>query len=331
MTEPTQSKIQNPESNIGAIFLVGFMGSGKTTVGRLLAERLHRRFIDLDDWIVERAGKPITRIFGEDGEEAFRQLESELLREVAKEQNAIISLGGGAFVSEANRRVVKVHGVSVWLDCSFDMILKRLEGVSDRPLNRSPEQLRQLLESRLQSYSQADIRIDTGQVAPTNLAEEIITQLRRAMDYRMMIGGRYGLKKVAIIVSRGSFNNLIQVATLIRVLTSSSDTSVRVFFRDEALLKLTKERIHETNFSEAYRGREEETLARLRAADFEDLQTFLREAKEHGDEVTFLACASSMYMCGLKREDLIPEIDALMTLTQFWLEEVSNASTVMTF
>lgn len=146
-----------------------------------------------------------------------------------------------------------------------------------------------------------------------------------------MVEKRNSGKKVAIIVSRGSFNNLVQVATLIRSLTSSPETAVRVFFRDEALLKLTKARIHETNFSEAYRGLEEHVLARLRAADFEDLQTFLRDAKEHGDEVTFLACASSMYMCGLHEEDLIPEIDALMTLTQFWREEVSDASTVMTF
>lgn len=139
------------------------------------------------------------------------------------------------------------------------------------------------------------------------------------------------MKKVAIIVSRGSFNNLVQVATLIRAVTSSPDTVVRVFFRDEALLKLTRARIHETNFSEVYRGLEEQVLMRLRVADFQDLQTFLREAKEHGEAVTFFACASSMYMCGLKEEDLIPEIDAPMTLTDFWSAEVGDADVVMTF
>jgi len=138
-------------------------------------------------------------------------------------------------------------------------------------------------------------------------------------------------KKVAMIVSRGSFNDLVQVATLIRALTGSPDTAIRVFFRDEALLKLTKERVNETNFSDAYRGREEETLARLRAADFEDLQTFLRDSKEHGDDVKFFGCTSSMYMCGLHEEDLIPEIDAPRTLTDFLLAEVSDADTVMTF
>ncbi|MBI3952212.1 MAG: DsrE family protein [Acidobacteria bacterium] len=139
------------------------------------------------------------------------------------------------------------------------------------------------------------------------------------------------MKKVAIIVSRGSFNNLFQVATLIRALTVSLDTSVRVFFRDEAILKVTKDQINQINFSDAYRGLEEETLARLRAADFENLQTFLRDSKEHGDDVKFFGCTSSMYMCGINEEDLIPEIDEPRTLTDFLLTEVSDADTVMTF
>jgi len=181
MTQSTQSAIRNPQSAIGIpsrIFLVGFMGSGKTTVGRLLAERLGRRFIDLDEWIVERAGKSISQIFAEDGEVYFRQLEGELLRDVVKEPELVISLGGGAFVSEINRRVVKEHGVSVWLDCTFDVILKRLGDASDRPLNTSPDRLRELLESRLPSYSQADVRIDAGQVWPERLVDEIMQILR---------------------------------------------------------------------------------------------------------------------------------------------------------
>jgi shikimate kinase len=168
-----QSAIHNPQS---AIFLVGFMGSGKTTVGRLLAERLGRRFIDLDELIVQQVGKPIRQIFIEDGEAAFRQLESEILCDVANEPDIVISLGGGAFVSESNRRVVHDHGVSVWLDCPFDIILQRLEGASDRPLYQSPDQLRALWESRLPSYALANLRIDTSQAAPTSLVEEIITQ-----------------------------------------------------------------------------------------------------------------------------------------------------------
>lgn len=139
------------------------------------------------------------------------------------------------------------------------------------------------------------------------------------------------MKRVAVIVSGGTFNNLFQVATLVRALTVSLDTSIRVFFRDEAILKLTKNRVNEINFSEAYRGLEDETLARLRAADFENLQTFLRDSKEHGEDVKFYGCTSSMYMGGLTEDDLIPEIDAPMTLTEFLLQEVSTADVVMTF
>ncbi|RMG46881.1 MAG: hypothetical protein D6723_16695 [Acidobacteria bacterium] len=139
------------------------------------------------------------------------------------------------------------------------------------------------------------------------------------------------MKKVAIIVSQGSFNNLIQVATLVRALTASPEISVRVFFRDEAILKLTKERVNHPNFSEAYRDLEEMVLVRLQAADFENLQTFLRDSKQHGQDVKFFACSSSMYMCGLKEEDLIPEIDAPMTLTDFLHRELLPADLVMTF
>jgi peroxiredoxin family protein len=139
------------------------------------------------------------------------------------------------------------------------------------------------------------------------------------------------LKKVAIIVSNGSFNNLLQVSTLIRALTASLETSVRVFFRDEAVVKVTKTRINEVNLSDIVRPMESEILRRLREADFVDLQSFLRESKEHGDDVKLFACTSSMYTYGIREEELIPEIDGARTLTEFLLEEVSDAEKVFTF
>ncbi len=139
------------------------------------------------------------------------------------------------------------------------------------------------------------------------------------------------MKKVAIIVSNGSFNNLLQVSTLIRALTASLETSVRVFFRDEAVVKVTKTRINEVNLSDIVRPMESEILRRLREADFVDLQSFLRESKEHGDDVKLFACTSSMYTYGIREEELIPEIDGARTLTEFLLEEVSDAEKVFTF
>ncbi|MCS6817723.1 MAG: DsrE family protein [Blastocatellia bacterium] len=139
------------------------------------------------------------------------------------------------------------------------------------------------------------------------------------------------MKKVAIIVSNGSFNNLFQVSTLIRALTASQETSVRVFFRDEAIVKVTRARINELNFSDLVRPMESEIMRRLREADFVDLHAFLRDSKEHGDDVRLFACTSSMYMYGVREEDLIPEIDGARTLTDFLLEEVSDAEKVFTF
>ncbi|MCS6817828.1 MAG: shikimate kinase [Blastocatellia bacterium] len=159
------------------IFLVGFMGSGKTTVGRLLAEKLGYAFLDLDELIQEQAGLSIREIFARMGEGAFREMESRALRELEAWEDVVVALGGGAFVSEGNRREVKRLGVSVWLDCPLEVILARLSGTSDRPLYRSAEQMRALLEARLPAYQQADLRVDAGSQAPEAVADEIMHRL----------------------------------------------------------------------------------------------------------------------------------------------------------
>jgi shikimate kinase len=159
------------------IFLVGFMGSGKTVVGQALAERLGFEFVDLDELIVERAGKPIKEIFLESGEAAFRELEQEALKQVVSRDKIVVALGGGAFVSEANRRLIKAVGISVWLDCPIEVILARLEGAMDRPLFQSPEQVQELLASRLSAYQQADVRIAADHGQPEEIADEIARRL----------------------------------------------------------------------------------------------------------------------------------------------------------
>ncbi len=159
------------------IFLVGFMGSGKTTVGRLLAEKLGYAFLDLDELLQEQAGFSIPEIFARRGEGAFRDMESRALRALKAWEDVVVALGGGAFVSEENRREVKRLGVSVWLDCPLEVILKRLEGTTDRPLYRSPEQMRALLEARLAAYQQADLHVEAGSLTPESIADEIIRRL----------------------------------------------------------------------------------------------------------------------------------------------------------
>jgi len=137
------------------------------------------------------------------------------------------------------------------------------------------------------------------------------------------------MKKLALIVSRGSHNSLVQVLTLVMAAVGS-EIAVRVFFRDEAVLKLTRARAGELNLSEGYRGREAETAERLAAQGLLDLRRVMREVKEAGD-VRLYACSSSMAICGVTAEDLLEEIDEVRGLAAFLLEDVAGADRVLTF
>ena len=108
------------------IVITGFMGTGKSTVGRLLAKRLQRRYVDMDALLAERFGKPIAVVFAEEGEEAFRAAEAELCKELAAEQQLVISTGGGALVNENCRAALAASGMLVCLTASEGEILRRL-------------------------------------------------------------------------------------------------------------------------------------------------------------------------------------------------------------
>jgi shikimate kinase len=146
------------------IFLVGFMGSGKSTVGRALAEELGWGFVDLDEDIEQREGMPIPQIFDTRGEAAFRRAETEALKERVRSVESgkpyVIALGGGAFLSAANFEMVSNNGVSVWLDCPFPMVERRLAEqhteYNHRPLARDPDKLRELFAVRRTGYERAD-------------------------------------------------------------------------------------------------------------------------------------------------------------------------------
>ena len=147
------------------LILTGFMGSGKSSVGKLLSQRLGLSFIDLDETLVAATGKSINAIFAEDGEPAFRLLESACLEQVLKQGMGIISTGGGAVLKVSNRELMAKFGVVVNLIVSLPQALERLATSADRPLyagGSAPEQLRRLMEEREPYYSEADIRIDTN-------------------------------------------------------------------------------------------------------------------------------------------------------------------------
>jgi shikimate kinase len=161
------------------IYLVGFMGCGKSTVGRALADELGWSFFDLDNEIENGAGSTISEIFDKQGEPVFRALEAAALAKRVKAVQSgrpqVIALGGGALMDEKNFELVINHGVVVWLDAPFELIEKRVAAESHRPLARDREKLRDLFEVRCLRYAQADFRVETPE-------EEAMATVRRILE-----------------------------------------------------------------------------------------------------------------------------------------------------
>lgn len=148
------------------VYLAGFMGSGKTTVARILADRLGWDFIDLDAEIEAVEQVTVAQLFEMRGEQEFRRLETEMLRGVVRRVEcgvpAVIALGGGAFVQPLNTQLLEGHGISIWLDCSFEKVTERIRETeaAARPLTRDPHAFRRLFEERREAYSRATYRVD---------------------------------------------------------------------------------------------------------------------------------------------------------------------------
>jgi shikimate kinase len=159
------------------IYLVGFMGSGKTTVGRLLANRLGWRFADLDEEIEAAQQTTISEIFQSRGEAEFRRIESESLRRHLRSiecgKPAVLALGGGAFAQPGNRELVLDNGIAFWLDCPFETVQRRVAPTSHRPLARDPERFSALYQERCSIYTLADVRIPIESDDPAVAVEAI--------------------------------------------------------------------------------------------------------------------------------------------------------------
>jgi len=145
------------------IYIVGFMGAGKSTVGRHLARRLGWNYFDIDEEIEAAEKTPIPEIFSARGEAAFRQIESEILRQhvrwIERGRPAVLALGGGAFTIPENRQLLANNGISVWLDCPFETVQRRVAQATHRPLARDPVAFAALYDARRECYAQADIRL----------------------------------------------------------------------------------------------------------------------------------------------------------------------------
>jgi len=162
---------------INNIALIGFMGTGKSTVGHLVAEHLNFEFLDTDEAIESRARKSIAAIFAEDGEPAFRRLEAELIAELSSRQRLVLSTGGGLGANADNIASLKQHSLVVCLWASSDTIWERVRGQNHRPLLREADPLakiRQLLAVREPVYKQADVLLSTEVRSLKEVAQQVL-------------------------------------------------------------------------------------------------------------------------------------------------------------
>ena len=164
------------------IVITGFMGCGKTEVARKLALRRQLPMFDLDHEIARQKGRTAAQLIVEEGEPAFRSIETETLRELLENRIAgVIALGGGAWITEANRQLIRDHeGLSVWLDTPFELCWQRIEASpEDRPLGRSREQAEQLYRLRQPVYQLARIHLPVLAHEPLeNLVDRLETELK---------------------------------------------------------------------------------------------------------------------------------------------------------
>lgn len=168
------------------VAMVGMMGAGKTAVGTALAHLLGVPFRDSDDEIVRAADRSIAEIFERDGEPFFRARETEVLGRLLRGSPCVLSTGGGAFLSEVNRKMIHDQGVSVWLRADLDLLWNRVRHKTTRPLLRSEdprETLRALYQARLPAYEQADLIVKSLSDIPVDdMARRVIDALAARAD-----------------------------------------------------------------------------------------------------------------------------------------------------
>jgi len=164
------------------IVLVGFMGSGKSSVGRELARRFRAPFVDVDERIESSAGSPIRELFAREGEPAFREREKAALREALSVKGCVIATGGGAFSDEENRVLLRTYAPVVYLEAEVETLLERLAGDLGRPLLRGGDReavVRELLSRRVPGYRTADVTVRTDGRTVEEVAGQVADWIER--------------------------------------------------------------------------------------------------------------------------------------------------------
>jgi len=158
----TSSPLQLPDGRV-QVHLAGFMGSGKSTVGRLLARRMLWNFLDLDGVVERHEGRSVAHIFAQDGEAAFRAAEHHVLRQVVQKPSTVVALGGGTLIDPRNRDIIAPHAVLVWLRCPLDILAERCtDAAATRPLWGDRDTLQRRYEERLPGYEAAELTVDAA-------------------------------------------------------------------------------------------------------------------------------------------------------------------------
>ncbi|MBG1233359.1 shikimate kinase [Aestuariivirga litoralis] len=160
-----------------AIVLVGLMGAGKSSIGRRLAEKLEMPFVDADHEIEAAAGKSISEIFADHGEDYFREGERRVITRLLENGRQILATGGGAYMNGETRERIRDHGISVWLKADLDLLLKRVSKRNDRPLLKRDDPaavLSRLMNLRYPVYSLADVTVESRDVQHTQMVNEVI-------------------------------------------------------------------------------------------------------------------------------------------------------------
>lgn len=163
------------------VYLVGFMGAGKTTIGWSLARRLDIPFFDLDDLVEAAEGMTIKEIFASRGEPYFRKRERDILQSTRHLERAVIATGGGTFTFEENIQFVRAEGISVYLSAQFPLLASRVgDRAAERPLFRDELAMHQLFQSRLKFYRMSDVTIEIHEdERPEEIVERVVLELPR--------------------------------------------------------------------------------------------------------------------------------------------------------
>lgn len=163
------------------IVLTGMMGSGKSTVAKILKEKLNLKAIDIDSCIEKSEGSSISEIFKNNGEKYFRIIEGNTIKTVFKPENIILSLGGGAFENKDTREFLLKNSVVIYLETSADIIFERIKTDTSRPLlcdNMTIEKISEIMNLRKQNYQSATYTINTDNKTPTQIAQDIIGAIK---------------------------------------------------------------------------------------------------------------------------------------------------------